>query len=288
MLRHGLIALTFLATSGLLASQSATPAGDILGAHMNSGRGCSACHSAHSGSLGNGQAKSAGPPTGTPMLWGEDASSLYGKTIATGGGAYVEVLPTSMSAGTPDVEGMLTCLSCHDGNYASAAMMKNKVYETLPATYGTRNTIPTLLGTKAGAGGGYFNDHPMGLSVKLGCGGGMGWDCTQSNGKIVMAGANSGRFVKNYGFFVQPGVYNNMPVVVCTTCHDPHSMNVVTVTAASQSGLAKGTYPTMFFLRAPYNPNNTNPNANSTSQFCRQCHADKSNEMSGSSAATVI
>ena len=41
---------------------------------------------------------------------------------------------------------MLMCLSCHDGNYAQGAMMKNKVYETLPSTYGTKNEIPTLLG----------------------------------------------------------------------------------------------------------------------------------------------
>ena len=51
-----------------------------------------------------------------------------------------------MTASTPDVLGVLTCLSCHDGNYAQGAMMKNQVYETLPATYGTSNTIPTLLG----------------------------------------------------------------------------------------------------------------------------------------------
>ena len=60
------------------------------------------------------------------ILWGEDVSGLYGKTITTDGGKYVEVLPTSMSANTPDVSGMLTCLGCHDGNIAPAAMMKNQ------------------------------------------------------------------------------------------------------------------------------------------------------------------
>jgi len=74
----------------------------------------------------------------------------------------------------------------------------------------------------------------------------------------------------------------------CTTCHDPHSMNAVTVNAASKSGLPAGTYTTMFFLRAPYNPNDTNPLSNQTAQFCRQCHADKSNEMNGSTAKTVF
>ena len=46
---------------------------------------------------------------------------------------------------------------------------------------------------------------------------------------ITMSGAASRRFVTSYGFFVKPGVYNNTAVVVCTTCHNPHSMNVVTV-----------------------------------------------------------
>jgi hypothetical protein len=101
-----------------------------------------------------------------------------------------------------------------------------------------------------------------------------------------MNGANSSRFVKNYGFFVQLGSYNNSAVVVCTTCHNQHSMNVVTVNSSSASGLPAGTYAIMFFLRGPYNPNNTNPLSNQTAQFCRQCHGDKSNEMNGSTAGT--
>jgi hypothetical protein len=94
--------------------------------------------------------------------------------------------------------------------------------------------------------------------------------------------------VTSYGYFVKPGVYNNKAVVVCTTCHDPHSMNVVTIGRNSNSGLPPGTYTTMFFLRAPYNPNDANPMSNQTAQFCRQCHADKSNEMNGSTAGTVF
>ena len=66
------------------------------------------------------------------MLWGEDVSSLYGKTISTGGGKYVEVLPTSMSATTPDVAGMLTCLSCHDGNFAPLGHGTHSLPESHP------------------------------------------------------------------------------------------------------------------------------------------------------------
>jgi hypothetical protein len=213
---------------------------------------------------------------------------LYGKTITTGGGKFVEVLPSSMSATTPDVAGMLTCLGCHDGNYASSAMMKNKVFENLPSTYGAHNTIPTLLGSNSTGAGSYLNEHPVGLSAKISCGGTTNWDCSQSNGVVSMKGANSSKFVSNYGFFLKPGSYGNNAVVVCTTCHDEHVMNVVTVNGNSTSGLPAGRYATMFFLRAPYNPNDTNPASNQTAQFCRQCHADKSNEMNGSSVGTVF
>jgi hypothetical protein len=281
-----LIALVLFAAASSAAAQIARPTNDVLGAHLNYGRGCTACHSPHSGASGNGTVRYGGAGAGMAPLWGEDVSGLYGKTITTGGGKFTEVLPASMSASTPDVSGMLTCLGCHDGNYAPRAMMKNSIYEKLPSTYGTGNAIPTLMGT-SGAGSNYLNDHPMGLSAQISCGG-SNWDCAQTNGVIRMNGARSSQFVTNYGFFVKPGAYNNSAVVVCTTCHDPHSMNVVTVSSGSNSGLPAGSYTTMFFLRAPYNPNDTNPLSNQTAQFCRQCHADKSNEMNGSSARTVF
>jgi hypothetical protein len=282
------VATVFLAVAGLAAAQITAPSTDVLGAHLNYGRGCAACHAPHSSASGNGNAKSADLSAHTAMLWGEDVTSLYGKTITTGGGKFVEILPTSMSAGTPDTSGMLTCLSCHDGNYAPSAMMKNQVYERLPATYGMRNSIPTLIESNTSSGGNYINEHPMGLSARLNCGGKGNWDCSQNNGVVSMRGVNSSRFVTNYGFFVKPGAYGNNAVVVCTTCHDPHTMNVVKVSSDSTSGLQAGNYATMFFLRAPYNPNDTNPLSNQTAQFCRQCHADKSNEMNGSTAGTVF
>jgi cytochrome c553 len=285
-MRQLLLSLCIVVGVPSLVWAQTSPGGmDALGAHLNGGRGCNACHAGHTGFAGNGANAADNSSGAATALWGPDVSGLYGKTIATGGGQYAETLPTSMSALTPDVQGMLTCLSCHDGNYASASMMKNKIYETLPATYGHYNTIPTLFGTRESN---YISQHPVGMNARVSCGGATGWDCTESNGVISMNGPMSSKFVRHYGFFVAPGVYNNASVVVCTTCHEPHSMRAVTITSNSNSGLPPGTYPTMFFLRAPYNPNNTNPNSNSTSQFCRQCHADKSNEMNGSSAGTVI
>ena len=287
MNRTLLAALAFLAGPGFAAAQLTQPSTDVLGAHLNYGRGCAACHSPHSGAFGNGNARTADPAARASALWGEDVTGLYGKAIVTSGGKFVEVLPGSMSAGTPDVSGMLTCLSCHDGNYAPRAMMKNKIYEALPATYGIHNAIPTLIGNNGVSTGSNMSAHPMGLGARVNCGG-SNWDCTQANGMIRMQGTHSSKFVANYGYFVKPGSYGNNAVVVCTTCHDAHSMNVVTVTSGSASGLPVGTYATMFFLRAPYNPGDSNPQSNQTAQFCRQCHADKSNEMNGSTAGTVF
>ena len=286
MKRAFLIVLLCLAAAGLAHAQMSKPSTNALGAHLNYGRGCTACHSPHSGGFRNGNANAADSSSITGALWGENVSSLYGRTVSTGGGKFVEVLPASLSATTPDVTGMMTCLGCHDGNYAPKAMMKNKIFESLPATYGTYNTVPTLIGCSDGGAGSYLNEHPMGLSARINCGG-ENWDCAEVNGMISMQGAYSSRFVTNYGFFVKPGKYNNTSVVVCTTCHDPHSMSMVMV-SNSTSGLPAGTYTTIFFLRAPYNPNDTNRSSNQTAQFCRQCHADKSNEMNGSTARTVF
>jgi len=287
MRKYMLVALMLLAMAGFAAAQQGTTSADELGAHLNYGRGCAGCHAPHSGAYGNGAAKTADPTSGDSILWGQDVGSLYGKTIITGGGGYYELLPSSMTATTPDVSGLITCLSCHDGNWAQGAMMKNHVYETLPPTYGTYNTVPTLLGNDNTTVGNYLNDHPVGLNAAVSCGGQWNWDCTETNGVISMNGTYSKQFVTNYGFFVSLSAYNNTAVVMCTSCHNQHVMNEVSVSSRS-SGLTPGFYQTMFFIRAPYNPNDGNPLTNQTAQFCRQCHGGNSNEMNGSTAGTVF
>jgi hypothetical protein len=288
------IALLLLASAGFAAAQiGAAPTTDVLGAHLNYGRGCAACHAPHSGVYGNGNAKTADASAGNVALWGEDLGSLYGKPLSIGSTngttGFAEVLPTSLTAGTPDVSGVLMCLSCHDGNYATGAMMKNRVYETLPATYGGYNAVPTLLGNDGSTTGNYLNDHPVGLNAVMTCGGTYDWDCTISaTGAVQMTGANSSRFVTNYGFFVSPGTYNNTPVVMCTTCHNQHLMNVVKVTTGAKSGLPSGNYATMFFIRAPYNPASGTAGSNQTAQFCRQCHGGEANESNGGPAVTTF
>jgi cytochrome c553 len=296
MKRIFLISLMFLTAACFATAQIAAPATDVLGAHLNYGRGCAACHAPHSGVYGNGNAKTADPTSGNVALWGEDVASLYSQVLTFGGtgkatgNGYIETLPSSMAATTPDLSGVLMCLSCHDGNLAKGAMMKNQVYETLPTTYGTLNNIPTLLGNDGTTAGNYLNDHPVGMNAVMGCGGPYDWDCTISAaGAVQMTGTYSSQFVINYGFFVSPGVNStNQPVVLCTTCHNQHLMNVVKVTTGPKSGLPSGTYATMFFIRAPYNPNDGNPLTNQTAQFCRQCHGGESNEMNGGTAKTVF
>jgi len=69
-------------------------------------------------------------------------------------------------------------------------------------------------------------------------------------------------------------------VVTCTSCHNQHVMNTVSVTA-SKSGLPPNYYATMFFIRAPYNPASGTAGSNQTAQFCRQCHGGEANESNG-------
>ncbi len=281
-----LITLMVLAVGMFAVAQIQPPTSDVLGAHLNYGRGCAACHAPHSGASGNGANKSGDTTTGNVALWGQDVGNLVGKTLTFGGtgpgSGFSETL-VGFTASTPDLN-ITLCLSCHDGNYAQGAMMKNKVYETLPPTYGGYNNIPTLLGNDGTGAGNYLNDHPVGLNAAVSCGGSHNWDCVETNGSIAMTGPKSSEFVTNYGFFVRLSAYNNTAVVTCTSCHNQHLMNVVPVTNGKNSGLPTGNYATMFFIRAPYNPASGTAGANQTAQFCRQCHGGEANEMNGGDA----
>jgi hypothetical protein len=280
-----LVTLTILAFGMFAMAQMGGPTSDVLGAHLNYGRGCAACHAPHSGAWGNGINGSGDTTSGDVALWGQDVGNLVGKTFLFGGTGpghnYSETL-VGFTASTPDLN-ITLCLSCHDGNYAQGAMMRNQVYESLPPTYGTKNVIPTLLGKDGNGTGDYLNDHPVGLNAAVGCGGSHNWDCTETNGVISMNGPKSSEFFTNYGFFVSLSAYNNTAVVTCTTCHNQHLMNVVPVTS-SKSGLPPGNYKTMFFIRAPYNPGSGTAGSNQTAQFCRQCHGGEANEMNGGDA----
>ena len=286
------VAIFALAMSGFMMAQNWSSPVDVLGAHQNQGRGCAGCHAPHSGSFGSGHGGAT--DAGNYALWGQDASPLYGKTVAFGdNGRYVEVLPAGLTVGGPEVSGILLCLSCHDGNLTQSNMMQNWSYEQQigllgNTTYGGQK-IPTLLGNDGTKSGNYTNDHPVGVNATISAStsNGLIW---ANNSFTVTTGSNYAQFIANYGAPVLRinRSFSNInsagqPYVTCRTCHNQH---VMTVYAASTNnpiaGNTSGYYATYFFVAAPYNPNLqgklTAGQAASTTQFCRQCHFGEANE----------
>jgi len=230
--------------------------------------------------------------------------------------------PTLMSAQQySDMRGAVMCLACHDGAVAKGAMMQNWAFEeqigALPSTYGSAK-IPTLLGadgtTNLGSstdGGNYNNDHPIGENATIAAALG-GYYGNSTNGvvySITGTTINSvslyGQYYTFYGSYGAPvllkGAHSyptpvnasGVPYVVCTTCHDQHSMNVYAVVGSGNqiAGQSSGTYAKYFFVNAPYNPDTVNVPlgyASSTTQFCRQCHFGESNEANGGTLPTVF
>jgi hypothetical protein len=226
---------------------------------------------------------------------------MYGQSIAFGdNGRFVEVLPSTIAGGGPEVSGILLCLSCHDGNLTPSNMMQNWSYEqqigllTNP-TYGSQN-IPTLLGNDGTTAGNYTNDHPVGLNATISAGSGLVW---ANNSFTVTAGSAYAQYIANYG---APALrinrsFSNIngagkPYITCRTCHNQH---VMTVFAASKNnpiaGNTSGYYATYFFVAAPYNPmitpDPTGKTAPSTTQFCRQCHFGEANEANNTNNITT-
>jgi hypothetical protein len=324
-----LLTFVLLVAVGMMMAQTYTEGNgltgvDKLGAHQNGGRGCTGCHAPHSGAFGAG-GSSVGTVqdkenAGNYALWGQDLGPLYGYTITQGdnvanGNTFQTVLPASSDFYTfpEEISGIMMCLSCHDGNIATGAMMTNASYEQkmglLPPNIYGPNTIPTLLGKDGTANGNYYNDHPIGPEATLGAVGvaskltylptgckfhGVASPCLKDSGNDP----NFTTFVSHYGL---PNITSNghsSPValpdtlpadayLLCTTCHTPHSMYIANANAdAPIDGHTSGTFPSYWFIAAPYNPG-SNPNANqasSATQFCRQCHysgAGGANESSG-------
>jgi hypothetical protein len=288
--------------------------------------GCHAPHSGGRGAGGSTIAgsgvNSLGGNEGDYHLWGQDVSLITQETLQFGGGFSNGGAGFTVNFGggqqwtstsLPVISGIAICLSCHDGNVSKGAMMMGVSYEQaaglLPngnGTYSTKNPlygnapIPTLLGNDGGTTpGDYLNDHPVGPAANIN---GLdypaslasyGLTYTVAGTTITWATAgNYQTFVNNYGAPAVKGLVvdatNQVPYVVCTTCHNQHQMNVY---SASGSGLgaikgAAGTYATYFFVNAPYNPGAAwSPTAApSTTQFCRQCHFGEANEAYGVTA----
>ena len=258
--------------------------------------------------------------SGDETLWGQDLGPIYGLgatglTFATGS------IDLSNPANVPGriKTGVVMCLSCHDGNVAKGAMMTNVAFEKQflsAAKYGTL-PIPTLLGNDGGTVGNYMNDHPVGLGASVAALTGGTWSnyFQISNGKLITNQTNAPSYTQfraNYGLPLLDGARAGAgwavdgpasggdataAYVVCTTCHTPHSMHVTTASSSNPlGGATSGTFPTYFFIAAPYNPApagfpTDGSRASSATQFCRQCHfrgAGGSNEYSGISIPTAF
>jgi len=337
-----LITLFVLLMVGWVAAQDPPTAGtyipqtDVLGAHNNGGRGCAACHAPHSGARGNG-GTIASSATGAPVskggaegdyhLWGQDVSLITQETLnvgggfGTGGAGFVVNFGGGQqwtSTSLPVISGIAICLSCHDGNVSTGAMMTGYSYEGMAGLLPTGNgeyaksgtiygpnttTIPTWLGNDGGVVGDYLNDHPVGPNANingLSHGGSLasfGLTYTPGTNPITWAATGAyATFMTNYGAPAISGLVvdstNVVPYVVCTTCHNQHQMNVYAASAAKSGpnlnaiqGFTTGTYETYFFVNAPYNAGApwTPTLAPSTTQFCRQCHfGGTANEAFGS------
>jgi len=287
MRKLSVLILVMLGVVSFATAQVTSPTQDVLGAHNVYGRGCIACHAPHSGAAGNGGKSTA--TSGDYALWGEDMSPLYGQTLAFGdSGSYSVTLPnytSTPSTGHSDPYfSIISCLSCHDGNLAKVAMMKGQTVETVSIN-GFAFTPPTLLGNDGSTAGNYLNDHPVGPSAIVSCGGQYNWDCTvNSSGSISFTGPASSAFISNYFDVTKYGAIANIVKeppsssggsnswVNCTTCHNQHDMQYFNT--------GNGYKPTHFFVRGWYDPGN-NTTSNSAAQFCRSCHGGESNEMNG-------
>jgi cytochrome c5 len=266
---------------------------DVLGAHNGYGRGCVMCHAPHSGAMGNG-VSTADPQNGMYALWGQDVSPLFGASFnfsGDGAATYPVTLPTggTITSAFDANTVILFCLSCHDGVVTKVAMMQGQTVETLPIVGGT---APTLLGLAAPTKGTpYSNDHPVGGSANVSCGGGSNWDCAATGGGnsntyiVANSGKNMTAFMTNYpasfwnydptgaaaGYPLASFAGTTVNAVTCTTCHNQHSMTAYVDAFGT-------TWTTMFFIRGYYYPA---ANGNSVAQFCRNCHGGESNEMNG-------
>jgi cytochrome c553 len=97
--------------------------------------------------------------------------------------------------------------------------------------------------------------HPVGPGAT------SGWDHAVAGQREV--------FARNYRFPSK----NNTQTITCTTCHDPHNQTMW----SGEIGGVQANWRTSFFVRGPY----SSSGGNAAAQFCRSCHADKSNEMHG-------
>ena len=269
-------------TGNVIGVLNYVPNYDVMGAHENGGRGCAGCHAPHNQARGNGGTGAAYGAFADAQggLWGEDTSAILsnysGGITFNGGNSHHSGqltwgvngggLTAATAWGDSTYTGVATCLSCHDGHFATGAMMSGVSYEqafgllngvgiglntarnvsngqgtTTPTLYGN-NPIPTFLGVTATTPNGYASTHPVGQTANAGAA--LGNVLTNANYGLSAAVTTNklviGSVVPNtpYGNFVAsyyPGALASLVAqnasfsgnfVVCTTCHNQHNMAV--------------------------------------------------------------
>ena len=282
------LALVMLGASLNAAAQAYRPeAGpaDVLGPHNEGARGCMLCH-AHSAAATPNEVQAGG---NGEFLWGESGPSYDRRFLLADETRWVELQSAPSPDKSNEVEGVLLCLSCHDGNLTPSNMMQSWSYERQVGLLGLTpyrdQKIASLLGREEAP----IEDHPIGTAAPINPGGGLVF----VNGKFsVIPRSPYAQFIGNYGWpSLAPGKHSKAfgvtssgePYTLCTTCHDQHVRNVYVSGATSPiAGDATGKfYTTYFFVNGPYNPTENklaDHPTTSSAQFCRQCHFDLSNE----------
>jgi len=308
-------------TGNVIGVLNYIPNYDVMGAHENGGRGCAGCHAPHNQARGNGGTGAAYGAYADAQggLWGEDTSAILttyaGGILFNGGNSHhsgqlywgvnstgaSSVVNGVISAFTPAAAwtdstytGVATCLSCHDGNVSTGAMMTGVSYEQyfgllngvgigINSARGTageeavvqlygNNSIPTFLGTTATTPNGYASTHPVGQTANAGAV--LGTVLTNATYGLSAGIVNATLTVKNitpntpYGNFAAsyyPGAVTSLVAtssnnfaqnfVVCTTCHNQHNMAVYGGGQRNETVPAGVTQVrTIFFVNGGYNP----------------------------------
>ncbi len=310
---------------------------DVMGAHENGGRGCAGCHAPHNQARGNGGTGAAYGAYADAQggLWGEDTSAILssyagGITFNGGNSHHSGQLTWGVTGGgftaatawsDATYTGVATCLSCHDGQVSTGAMMSGVSYEQyfgLLNTVGVginssrnvggsgavqlygNNPIPTFLGTTATTPNGYSGTHPVGQTANASAA--LGAVLTTASYGLMPAVATNKLAVASivpntpYGNFVAsyyPGALASMVAkdatfadnfVVCTTCHNQHNMAVYGGGQRNETVPAGVTQVrTIFFVNGGYNPGAPYDPTHepSTMRFCQQCHFSFSSEYFG-------
>jgi hypothetical protein len=269
------ILLAVMFAVGMAAAQT-----DILGPHNLNGHGCATCHAPHSGAKGNGGTDAG---IGEVYLWGRD---LIPATYTTFGGGSLTV-PATITDETDPVFHSAACLSCHDGAFKPVGMKGVTVESTDSGA-----TPPTYL--SGDVTGGLANDHPVNVVYLPNPGGACAstdptcssrnWPSTIDVNGTITWGTDTAttNFTNSYGRPVRFYGKAGQAWIECSTCHNPHSMNL----ARSTFGTVKNAVKTSrFFVRGWYD--STNTASNSSTQFCRSCHYSKSNEYVGVTVPTT-